>query len=76
MKRNSAVTAAADAAANPAQTGAGGERKQKPWDKMNNIVATMLLNLTSSARYEGALNVDMNEITTNLVPFPRMHFLL
>jgi tubulin epsilon len=79
MKRNSAVTSAASAAANPAQTGpaaAAAERKQKPWDKMNNIVATMLLNLTSSARYEGALNVDMNEITTNLVPFPRLHFLV
>ncbi len=27
-------------------------------------------------RFEGSLNVDLNEITMNLVPFPRMHFLL
>lgn len=27
-------------------------------------------------RFEGDLNVDLNEITMNLVPFPRMHFLL
>ena len=27
-------------------------------------------------RFEGALNVDLNEITMNLVPFPRLHFLL
>ena len=26
-------------------------------------------------RFEGILNVDLNEITMNLVPFPRMHFL-
>lgn len=27
-------------------------------------------------RFEGDLNVDLNEITMNMVPFPRMHFLL
>ena len=43
---------------------------------MNGIAANMLLHLTSSVRFEGALNVDLNEITTNLVPFPRLHFLL
>ena len=36
----------------------------------------MLTNLTSSVRFPGALNVDLNEIALNLVPFPRMHFLL
>ncbi|KAG7398948.1 Tubulin epsilon chain [Phytophthora boehmeriae] len=29
-----------------------------------------------SMRFEGTLNVDLNEITTNLVPFPKLHFLL
>lgn len=27
-------------------------------------------------RFEGTLNVDLNEITMNLVPFPRLHFLV
>ena len=27
-------------------------------------------------RFEGALNVDLNEITMNLVPYPKLHFLL
>lgn len=36
---------------------------------------TQLTNLTASMRFEGSLNVDLNEITTNLVPFPRLHFL-
>lgn len=44
--------------------------------EMNNIVARLLTNLTSSVRFEGSLNVDLNEITTNLVPFPKLHFLL
>lgn len=52
------------------------KRSEKPFDSMNNIVANMLLNLTSSSRFEGSLNVDLNEITTNLVPFPRMHYLI
>ena len=49
---------------------------EKPFDSMNNIVANMLLNLTSSSRFDGSLNVDLNEITMNLVPFPRMHYLI
>ena len=27
-------------------------------------------------RFEGSLNVDLNEITTNMVPYPRMHYLM
>ncbi|MBN3304362.1 TBE protein, partial [Amia calva] len=51
-------------------------RTEKPFDAMNNIVANLLLNLTSSARFEGSLNMDLNEITMNLVPFPRLHYLV
>jgi hypothetical protein len=39
---------------------------------MNGIAATMLLNMTSSMRFEGSLNVDLNDITMNLVPFPQV----
>uniref|UniRef100_T1IQF1 Tubulin/FtsZ GTPase domain-containing protein n=1 Tax=Strigamia maritima TaxID=126957 RepID=T1IQF1_STRMM len=49
--------------------------KIKPFDQMNNIVANLMLNLTSSSRFQGSLNVDLNEITTNLVPFPRLHYI-
>lgn len=55
----------------PDHAGKGG----RPWDGMNGIAANVLLNLTSSVRFEGSLNVDLNEITMNLVPFPRLHFL-
>lgn len=54
----------------------GPSKNAKPYDKMNGIAANMLLNLTSSVRFAGQLNVDLNEITTNLVPFPRMHYLV
>ncbi|KAK9531185.1 hypothetical protein VZT92_010627 [Zoarces viviparus] len=49
---------------------------EKPFDAMNNIVANLLLNITSSARFDGSLNMDLNEIATNLVPFPRLHYLV
>lgn len=32
--------------------------------------------LHSSMRFEGPLNVDINEISQNLVPFPRMKYLV
>ena len=43
---------------------------------MNNIVAHMLANLTASVRFEGALNVDLTDLTSSLVPFPKMQFLV
>ena len=30
----------------------------------------------SSMRFEGSLNVDINDIVTNLVPFPKQKFLV
>lgn len=48
----------------------------KGFDAMNNVAARMLCHLTSSSRFSGDMNVDMNEICTNLVPFPRLQFLM
>eukprot|EP00002_Diphylleia_rotans_P019098 TRINITY_DN3697_c0_g1_i9.p1 TRINITY_DN3697_c0_g1~~TRINITY_DN3697_c0_g1_i9.p1 ORF type:complete len:314 (+),score=36.00 TRINITY_DN3697_c0_g1_i9:755-1696(+) len=52
------------------------EKSTKPFDSMNGLVAHLLLNLTSGMRFEGSLNVDLNEITMNLVPFPMLHFIV
>ena len=52
------------------------QKKKKAYADMNSIIANLLSNLTCSMRFPGSLNVDMNEITMNLVPYPRMHFLL
>lgn len=30
--------------------------------------------ITASLRFDGALNVDLTEFQTNLVPYPRIHF--
>ncbi|BBN09110.1 hypothetical protein Mp_4g17230 [Marchantia polymorpha subsp. ruderalis] len=60
----------------PTSRGGSKVRPGKPFDEMNGIAANLLLHLTSSMRFEGTLNVDLNEITTNLVPFPRLHFLV
>lgn len=60
-----------------AQSASGMSRKSKSrgFEGVNNIAARMLCHLTSSSRFHGEMNVDINEIYTNLVPFPRMHFL-
>ena len=52
---------------------------QSAYDSMNHIAASLIANLTCSSRFEGSLNVDLNEITTNLVPyvlFDHVHFTL
>jgi len=43
---------------------------------LNRVVAQVISSLTSSLRFQGSLNVDINEFQTNLVPYPRIHFLL
>ncbi|MEE6476065.1 hypothetical protein FKM82_010956 [Ascaphus truei] len=65
VKRNSLVTS----------NKGGVKESEKPFDAMNNIVANLLLNLTSSSRFEGSLNMDLSEISMNLVPFPHLHYL-
>jgi len=45
------------------------------YNHLNRVVAQVVSSLTSSLRFEGSLNVDMNEFQTNLVPYPRIHFL-
>ena len=52
------------------------EKNKKPYDEMNSIIAHLLSSLTCSMRFEGTLDVDINDITMNLVPFPRQHFIL
>ena len=49
--------------------------EQAGFDEMNDVAAQLLSHLTAGARYSGGLNVDVNEIATNLVPFPRLHYL-
>ncbi|XP_076249372.1 tubulin epsilon chain [Calliopsis andreniformis] len=47
----------------------------KPFQDMNSIVVNMLLHLTSGSRFPGTLNMDMNELATNLVAYPKLHYI-
>jgi tubulin alpha len=50
---------------------------EKPsYANLNRLVAQLISSLTASLRFPGSLNVDINEFQTNLVPYPRIHFML
>ncbi|CAG2054205.1 unnamed protein product [Timema podura] len=38
------------------------------------VVGQIVSSITASLRFDGALNVDLTEFQTNLVPYPRIHF--
>ncbi len=38
------------------------------------LLSQVISSITASLRFDGALNVDLNEFQTNLVPYPRIHF--
>jgi tubulin alpha len=44
------------------------------YTNLNRLIAQIVSSITASLRFEGALNVDLNEFQTNLVPYPRIHF--
>ncbi|CAD5177287.1 unnamed protein product [Musa acuminata subsp. malaccensis] len=43
---------------------------------LNRLVSQVISSLTASLRFDGAVNVDVTEFQTNLVPYPRIHFML
>merc|ERR1712228_609588 len=49
--------------------------KRPTYANINRIMAKAVSSMTASLRFDGELNVDMNEFQTNLVPFPRLHFM-
>ena len=44
------------------------------YTNLNRIIAQIISSITASLRFDGALNVDINEFQTNLVPYPRIHY--
>jgi len=50
--------------------------KRPSYDVLNRLIAKAVSSMTASLRFEGELNVDLNEFQTNLVPFPRLHFMI
>merc|ERR1711981_752049 len=49
--------------------------KRPSYADLNKIIAKVVSSMTAALRFDGELNVDMNEFQTNLVPFPRLHFM-
>ena len=46
------------------------------YTNLNRLLGQVISSLTASLRFDGALNVDITEFQTNLVPYPRIHFML
>ncbi|KAG0504330.1 hypothetical protein M758_1G323400 [Ceratodon purpureus] len=46
------------------------------YTNLNRLITQVVSSLTVSLRFDGALNVDLTEFQTNLVPYPRIHFML
>ena len=44
------------------------------YTNLNRLLAQIVSSITASLRFDGALNVDLTEFQTNLVPYPRIHF--
>jgi len=49
--------------------------KKPSYDHLNRVISKVVSSMTAALRFDGELNVDMNEFQTNLVPFPRLHFM-
>ncbi|MBA0603513.1 hypothetical protein Gorai_003654 [Gossypium raimondii] len=46
------------------------------YTNLNRLISQIISSLTTSLRFDGAINVDVTEFQTNLVPYPRIHFML
>lgn len=44
------------------------------YSNLNRMIAQIISSITASLRFDGALNVDLTEFQTNLVPYPRIHY--
>ncbi|KAK9474378.1 Tubulin/FtsZ, GTPase domain-containing protein [Dipodascopsis tothii] len=47
---------------------------QPSFENLNRLISQAISSITASLRFDGSLNVDLNEFQTNLVPYPRIHF--
>uniref|UniRef100_A0A7S3XCL1 Tubulin alpha chain n=1 Tax=Picocystis salinarum TaxID=88271 RepID=A0A7S3XCL1_9CHLO len=52
------------------------ELSRPNYTNLNRLLCQVISSMTASLRFDGQLNVDINEFQTNLVPYPRIHFML
>ena len=46
------------------------------YTNLNRLMAQVVSSITASMRFEGAVNLTLEQLQTNLVPYPRIHFSL
>ncbi|KAH7097899.1 beta-tubulin [Auriculariales sp. MPI-PUGE-AT-0066] len=46
------------------------------FDDLNDLVAQVMCGTSTSLRFPGQLNGDLRKLAMNLIPFPRLHFLV
>merc|ERR1712176_1652521 len=51
------------------------ENDRPSYADLNKVIAKVVSSMTAALRFDGELNVDLGEFQTNLVPFPRLHFM-
>jgi len=51
-------------------------KKNLQYSHLNQIISQVIAGQTLSMRFDGTLNVTLDQFHTNLVPFPRLHFML
>ncbi|KAF8960035.1 beta-tubulin 2 tubb2 [Flammula alnicola] len=50
--------------------------KNPNFENLNNLIAQVMCGVSTSLRFPGQLNGDIRKLGMNLVPFPRLHFLM
>ncbi|KAI0636266.1 beta-tubulin 2 [Trametes polyzona] len=50
--------------------------KAPSFDDLNNVVSQVMCGVSTSLRFPGQLNGDLRKLAMNLIPFPRLHFLM
>jgi tubulin epsilon len=71
-QRPSGPPGSGSGSATAAAAAAAAKADKLPWRKMNSIISSVMCDATASMRFGGALNVDINELAMNLVPFSRL----
>ncbi|KAH7012871.1 beta-tubulin [Ilyonectria destructans] len=46
------------------------------YSDLNHLVSTVMSGVSTSLRFPGQLNSDLRKMAVNMVPFPRLHFLM
>lgn len=46
------------------------------YSNLNKIISQVMSSMTLSMRFDGMINVDLQQFHTNLVPYPNLHFML